>query len=244
MEHIWFYILFLVAEVLGTLGGFGSSMLLVPLISYTFGFQQALLLTAGIHVISNIWKVVLFQHGLDRKLVLTFGIPGVVAVIIGAFLSKYLNETVANGLLGAFLVSVSLFLFIMPNFTVKPTTPNTITGGVLSGFTAGILGTGGAIRGVFLAAYAIEVNVFIATSAIIDLGIDSSRFVVYLTEKEVDYSFLLSFWPVVFLSLAGSYLGKLLLQRVSPDVFKKIVLVLVFATGAISIYKFIMAFVA
>lgn len=237
MELIVFYILLFVAEVLGTLGGFGSSMLLVPLISYFFGFQQALLITAGIHVISNIWKVILFKHGLNKQLIITFGIPSVLAVILGALLSAYLNEVLANALLGAFLLSVSLFLFFKPNYAVKPTTPNMIVGGTLAGFTAGLLGTGGAIRGVCLAAYAVEANIFIATSAIIDLGVDTSRFIVYLAEKPIDYSLLRLIWPVVLISLAGNFGGKWLLTKISQQVFKKIVLGLVLLTGLISLYK-------
>lgn len=238
MEIAAFLILLFIAEVLGTLGGFGSSMFLVPLIGYFFGFQQALLLTAGIHVISNFWKIVLFRKGINKKLIVVFGIPAVVAVVAGALLSNYISEFWANVLLGSFLISLSLFMLLKPNFALKPSNTNMVAGGGLSGFAAGLLGTGGAIRGMALAAYAIEKDVFIATSAIIDFGVDTSRFIVYLSTKELERQMLYYILPVILISFAGSYVGKLLLKRISNDLFKKIVLVLVLVTGVFTIVKY------
>jgi hypothetical protein len=47
---------------------------------------------------------------------------------------------------------------------IEQTNFNLYTGGVISGFMAGLIGTGGAIRGVTLAAFGLEKDIFIATS--------------------------------------------------------------------------------
>ena len=62
---------------------------------------------------------------------------------------------------------------------IPPKKPQAIFGGVLSGFSAGLLGSGGAIRGITMGAFNLEKSTFIATSAFIDLAIDSTRTVVY-----------------------------------------------------------------
>ena len=232
-----FYVLLFLAELLGTVGGFGSSLFLVPIITYYFGFQQALLLTAGIHVISNIWKVVLFRHGLIKKLLLTFGVPSIILVIVGAFLSKYLPDAIAEGVLGIFLVSLSTFLMVKPDYVVKPTTLNTVIGGGISGLAAGLLGTGGAIRGLSLAAYAIEKNAFIATSAFIDLGVDASRFVVYVTQVPIPPHITSIILPVLIISLAGNFAGKWLVGKMELITFRRVVLFFILAVGVVSIAK-------
>ncbi len=61
MELFAFFALLLVAEVLGTIGGFGSSMLVMPLAGFFLPFDQALGLTAVFHVFSNAAKIVLFR---------------------------------------------------------------------------------------------------------------------------------------------------------------------------------------
>lgn len=53
------------------------------------------------------------------------------------------------------------------------------TGSGLSGLVAGLLGTGGAVRGLVLSAFSLPKDVFIATSAGIDLAVDASRTGVY-----------------------------------------------------------------
>ena len=49
-----FYFLALIAEILGTLSGFGSSILFVPLASYFFDVKEVLGITAMFHVFSNL----------------------------------------------------------------------------------------------------------------------------------------------------------------------------------------------
>ena len=86
-----FLLLSLVAEVIGTIGGFGSSVFFVPIASFFFTFQSVLGLTAVFHLSSNLSKIALFRKGLDKKLLLHIGVPSVIFVIIGGILSNYLD---------------------------------------------------------------------------------------------------------------------------------------------------------
>jgi uncharacterized membrane protein YfcA len=234
---IWFILLSIVAEILGTVGGFGSSLFFVPIASFFLDFETVLGITAIFHLTSNVSKIAMFRKGFNKKLVLTIGIPAVVFVILGAFLSKYLNSKTLETILGGFLVIISLLLIIFKRFQLKPNLFNSITGGSLSGLSAGLLGTGGAIRGLTLAAFNLEKNVFIATSAIIDLGIDLSRSGVYIYNGFVDVDDLYLI-PILFVvSILGTYLGKLLLSIISETRFKLIVLILILTVGILTILK-------
>jgi uncharacterized membrane protein YfcA len=67
-KYYLFYILAFFAEVLGTISGFGSSILFVPIASLFFDFHLILGITAVFHVFSNISKIALFRKGIDKKL--------------------------------------------------------------------------------------------------------------------------------------------------------------------------------
>lgn len=225
-----FILLALIAEIVGTVGGFGSSMLFVPIAGYFFDFHSVLGITALFHLSSNISKIALFRKGFNKKLVLTIGIPAVIFVIAGAFLSRFVNSLLLQIILAVFLLSLSLLLILFKQIRLKPTTTNSIAGGALSGMTAGLLGTGGAIRGLTLAAFNLDKECFIATSAIIDLGIDLSRSAVYFSNGYMhkhDY-YLIPILLVV--GFTGTFIGKKLLARFSETQFKYIVLSLVFIT--------------
>lgn len=232
-----FLLMALVAEILGTVGGFGSSLFFIPIASYFFDFRSVLGITSLFHVLSNLTKIAFFRKGVDKKLVISIGIPAVIAVILGAFLSKFIETKILELFLAIFLIGVSLFFLYFKEFSVKPSLSNAIGGGFFSGIIAGLLGTGGAIRGITLAAYNLRIETFIATSAIIDLAIDSSRSVVYAYNGYVHTHDLYLIPLLLIISIIGTYIGKIILNKISEKQFKSLVLILVLITGLISLIK-------
>ncbi len=97
-----FILLSLLAEVLGTIGGFGSSVFFVPIANFFFDFQSVLGITALYHLSSNVSKIVFFKKGFDKKIVLSLGIPAILFVSIGAYFSKYFNPKILTYILGFF----------------------------------------------------------------------------------------------------------------------------------------------
>jgi len=133
-----------------------------------------------------------------------------------------------------------LFFIIETKKTLLPTTKNAVLGGVFSGFSAGLMGTGGAIRGLTMAAFNLEKNVFIATSATIDLMIDASRTVVYAQNGYVTQDIIYAIPVLIGISLLGSGLGKLLLRYIDQNRFKQIALFLILGIGLLTLGKVIL----
>ncbi len=237
---IIFALLALLAEIIGTVGGFGSSLFFVPIAGLFFDFKTVLGITAVFHVFSNLSKLILFRKTIDWKLSLLFGIPSVAFVILGAWLTNKINLQYDQLFLALFLISFSALLLLKPNFKLQANKVTSITGGSVAGFLAGFIGTGGAIRGLSLAAYNLEKNLFVGTSAAIDMGVDLSRSVVYISNdflNPTDY-YLLPILLVV--SVIGSYIGKLLLDKINQDYFRKIVLGLILGVGIFMLVRTIL----
>lgn len=238
MEHLYLFIfLALLAEVLGTVGGFGSSLFFVPIAGYFLDFYSVLGVTAVFHVCSNIAKISMFRHGFDKRILITVGIPAVVCVAIGAVLTQYLDSRMLQIALSVFLIAISSLFLLFRNLRVKPSLFNSLTGGAFSGFAAGLLGSGGAIRGLTLAAFNIEKNVFIATSALIDLGVDLSRSVVYVSNGYVHKGDLYLIAILLVVSFVGTYIGKRILNFFSEAQFRYLVLGLILLIGIITLVK-------
>src|SRR5580765_3731175 len=171
-ETLLFFFLAFLSEIAGTVGGFGSSIFFVPLAQFFFDFKMVLGITAMLHVFSNAAKLVFFREHFSWRLVLIIGVPSVLLVIAGAYLSDQINIKYAELILASFCILFSLFFLWKPDFKIPPTKVNGATGGAIAGFIAGLVGTGGAIRAICLSAFALEKNVFVATSAAIDFGVD------------------------------------------------------------------------
>jgi uncharacterized membrane protein YfcA len=234
---ISFYVLAFVAEIIGTIGGFGSSLFFVPLANFYFDFHSVLGITALFHLFSNASKISLFKDGLDKNLIMWIGIPSVLFVIIGAIISKYLDDQNAELYIGLFLSFFSILILSFPSIKLKANKNNSIAGGAASGLLAGLLGTGGAVRGLTMAAFNLEKNVFLASSAVIDMAVDSSRFIVYLVQGYIKWEYLYYIPFLIIIAYIGTLLGKRILNKLSQDYFRKASLILILITGIVSLFQ-------
>jgi uncharacterized membrane protein YfcA len=239
MSALLFLVLAFLSEIAGTIAGFGSSVFFVPLAGFFFDFHEVLALTSILHVFSNTAKLILFRSAVQWRLLLLLGIPSTIFVILGAWLSTRLEFKYTELILGLFLVGFSAFFLLRPKVKLSPNPLTAVTAGGAAGFLAGLIGTGGAIRGLALGAFDLEKNVFVATSAAIDSGVDFSRMIVYLRSGFLAAE---SFWFVpalLVVAFAGSYAGKILLNKIQQKSFRKIVLVLVLLIGLTTLGGFI-----
>jgi uncharacterized membrane protein YfcA len=230
-----FIILSLIAEILGTIGGFGSSVFFVPIANLFFDFQAVLGITALFHLSSNLSKIAIFKKGFDKKIVLNLGIPAILFVSIGAYFSKFLDPKILTYILGAFLIILSLLFLLFKKLKINPNKKNAFIGGSLSGLSAGFLGTGGAIRGITLAAFKLDKNKFIATSAIIDLGVDFSRTIIYYFNGYMRKEHLYLVPILLVVSVLGTWIGKKVLDKISQEQFRSFVLLLILGIGIVSV---------
>lgn len=232
-----FLLLALIAEIIGTIGGFGSSVFFVPLGNFYFDFYSVLGLTAIFHLSSNLSKIFLFKKGLNKRLLLYIGLPSVVFVVLGGVISKFLNTYFLEIFLGIFLVGLSTFFLIKSKIIIPAKNKNAIIGGSLSGFSAGLLGTGGAIRGLTMAAFNLEKSVFIATSAFIDFMIDFSRTFVYYNNGYI-HKHDLKYVPfLLIIGLIGSFIGKKVLAYIPQSKFRRLSLYLILIIGIVTLVK-------
>lgn len=241
-SYLLFFFLALVCEIIGTIGGFGSSVFFVPMAGWFFDFKTVLGITGLMHVFSNSSKLILFRKHIEWKLFLRVGLPSIVLVVAGAWLSQYIQIDHADLYLGIFLVVLSVALLILPKIKIAPTLFNSIAGGGVAGFAAGLMGTGGAIRGIVLSAFKLEKNIFIATSAAIDLGVDVSRTIIYLGNDYLDFKLIWMIPILVGISFIGSWIGKLILNRIPQKIFQIIVLILILVIGIASLVRHFLEF--
>lgn len=238
MENLYLFILLaLLAEIAGTVGGFGSSLFFVPIASYFLDFHSVLGITALFHVSSNLSKIAFFRKGVNIMLIIYLGIPAVLFVLAGAWLTQFIATKTLEIVLSIFLIVISLVFLYFNNIFIQPSKLNAVTGGTLSGFIAGLVGTGGAIRALVFSAFQLKTEVFIATSAVVDLAIDASRSFVYWHNGFVHAHDLYLIPILLLVSIAGTFIGKKILQYISESLFKKIVLFLILLTGVFTLFK-------
>ena len=180
MEVVLILIIVVVASTVGTLTGFGLSTIMIPVMVLFYPMPETLLFVGAIHWFSDLWKLLLFREGIRWRLILSFGIPGIVATILAARLLFSISGTVLARILGVFLIAYVVFLLTKSAFKVRQSPATAAIGGALSGFSAGIFGMGGAIRALFLSAFDLPKAVYLATAGAIAIAIDTPRLATYV----------------------------------------------------------------
>jgi uncharacterized membrane protein YfcA len=232
MELLVILILVIVASAIGTVTGFGLSTVMIPVLALYYPVPETLLFVGVVHWFNDLWKLLLFREGIRWKLILSFGIPGIVATVIGAHLLLAIPDTALERVLGVFLIGYVVFLFAKSAFKIRQNTAAAVTGGALSGFFAGLFGMGGAIRALFLSAFDLPKAIYLATAGAIAIAIDTPRLATYIAQGTRLDSLL--FWGMILFipaSFLGARLGKRLLERIPQEQFRKIVAAFLFIVG-------------
>ncbi len=222
METV-FWVAAIVASVIGTVAGFGFSSILLPVALSVFPYEIGLALVSVFHLFGNLGRIGFYRGGLDRKIMVLFGVPAVAMAFAGAMLVRVLPKSQLRLAVGLILVAYSAIGLSGRRFTVKPTVGRSVLGGGIYGLFSGLVGTGGPIRGAILSAFGLESGTYIATSGAISLLIDLTRVPVYLLSGFLAPGY---YWYVPLLlavALVGSYLSRRLVERIPAASLRVIV---------------------
>lgn len=223
--EILFFISALIAEIIGTMAGFGSSTIFLPLALLFVDFKTAIILVAIFHLFGNLGRITFFRQGFDKRIILLFGVPSVLLSLLGAFLIGVLPQPFLKLILGIFLIVTSVSFLAKPRLKFPAKTRAFIFGGSITGFITALVGTGGALRATLLQGFNIEKVKYIATAATIALGTDVTRIPVYISQGFLIEQYYL-YIPALFgIAIAGSFIGRRIVGRINQELFRKIVLI-------------------
>jgi len=231
----------LIGSGLTFFSGFGLGTILLPVFALFFPLETAVALTAIVHFLNNIFKLFLVAKNVDKNVLIRFGLPSVLAALIGAMLLMKLSvlPPMYSYTLNAHVFAISLVKIIMAFiiiffclFDILPalsklefSSKYLPIGGVLSGFFGGLSGNQGALRSAFLMRSGLSKESFIATGVVIACMIDMTRLSVYAghflkTTQTINYPLMISATLCAFL---GAFIGNKLIKKVTIQSFKYMV---------------------
>ena len=223
---------FLVA-ILTFFSGFGLGTILTPVLMIFFPVDLAIALTGVVHFLNNLFKIVLVGRNADKKVLLKFGVPAVLAAALGAWVLLHIPDAkplftyeiwgrVFQVYPVKFLISILLIIFasmdLIPYFRDLQFGKDKLPlGGALSGFFGGLSGNQGALRSAFLIKAGLTKEAFIGTAVVVSTFVDFTRLSVYATRfTQSGLTDNLTLVICATLSaISGAYLGNILLKKVT-----------------------------
>ena len=239
----------LAASLLTFFSGFGLGTLLLPALALVFPLDVAVAATAVVHLANNVAKGGLVGRSADWAVVRRFGIPAVLAALVGAGLLLLLEgqrlasydlggerEVTAVGLVVGLLITAFALFELAPRLRDWSVDRRWLPlGGALSGFFGGLSGHQGALRSVFLARVVPTATVFVATGTLCAILVDLARLVVYSSRYATDAAALGAGWWLVAgatgMALLGAVVGSRLLPKATIGGVRLLVAILLLALG-------------
>ena len=183
------------ASLLTFYTGFGLGTLLLPAFAAFFPAEVAVALTAVVHFLNSLFKLVLVGWNANSRVAVRFGVPAIGSAIGGAIVLVWLTGQeplwtyeVAGRLFQVMPVAfvIALLMVVFAALELWPHSKRVSiamrylpVGGLITGFFGGLSGHQGALRSAFLLRAGLEKEAFIATGVVIAAMVDITRLLVY-----------------------------------------------------------------
>lgn len=222
----------MLAGAVAAVTGFGIGSLVTPVLALATGTKLAVAAVSIPHLVATAQRYWMLRAHVDRRVLLTFGVPSAVGGLAGALVHVWVSSralAIVFGILVA-LAGVSELTGWMKR--VRWGRRSGWIAGGLSGALGGMVGNQGGIRTAALLGFHVPKDAFVATATAIALFVDAARMPVYLV---AEWSGIVALWPFIAAAtvavVIGTALGTRVLGGLPQEMFRRVVAVLLIVLG-------------
>ncbi|MEG3435600.1 sulfite exporter TauE/SafE family protein [Pannus brasiliensis CCIBt3594] len=221
-----------------TLAGGGSPLILLPVLGWFFDATVIPpVLTTGM-LFGNLQRMGLYWKEIDWPSTWWYMPGAIVGSTLGAFVFAHIQLKWLPLVLGIFLVFSSVSqLFQQNNPFFKIRTWYFMPAGLIYAFLSGLVGSTGPMLNLFYINYGLVKEPMIATKSVHMVAVHVAKLIAYAAFGVLHIPFLgyglllgLAAWP-------GNWLGQKVLERMSIDQFKQVVMLFVSISGLLLIWR-------
>jgi uncharacterized membrane protein YfcA len=230
--HLSVLIVGLIAGTVSGVIGTGSSIMLLPVLVLQVGPKRAVPMMAIAALLANIGRVMAWWREVDWRACFAYSVTAVPAAALGARTLLVLPARWVDAALGAF------FLLMIPgqrwlrarNFRIG-LWQLAIAGAVI-GFLTGIVISTGPLSVPAFAAYGLAKGAFLSTEAASALAVFTSKVATFRELGALPLPEILQGVLIGSSVMAGSFIAKCIVQRMSLAVFQHVLEALLLCSGA------------
>jgi len=223
---VMYLVIILIGVLAGTLSGVvgtGSSIMLLPALTYTFGPKAAIPIMAIAAIMGNVSRVILWRKEINYKAFMLYAIPGIPAAVLGANTLWVMPVELSNLCIGLF------FLLLIPLRRWAKAQAFTLTSvqlalvGAVVGYLTGVVFSTGPITIPIFAGYGLVKGALLSTEA-------AASFAIYLA-KASTFEAIGALPASVFICgilvgstlIMGTLIGRRFVLRLSENVFNRLI---------------------
>ena len=220
--------------MLSAVAGFGGGVLLLPVFVALFGLRAAVPMLTLTQLSSNGSRAWLNRRELNWRIVGWFALGAVPAAVVGGVLLTHAPLAPLTRLLGVFLIGVVIWRRHSPR-PRKPGRSTFAAVGAGSGVGSALLGSVGPLTAPFFLAYGLTRAAYIGTEAASALTMHVTKLATYGLGDLVTTTVLVYGVALTPATLAGAWVGRRLVGRMSDELFVRVVELGLVAAGILFI---------
>ena len=231
MDYLLVLAMGVVAGTLSGIIGFGSSMMLMPILVIVFGPLQAVPIMALAAVLANLSRIMAWWREVDWCACGAYAATALPAAALGARTLLVLPASVMEGALGIFFILMIPLRRWLAARQVRLKAWHLAALGAPIGFLTGIVATTGPITVPIFLAYGLVKGAFLATEAAGSLAVYGAKIAVFRSFGAMPLDIILKGLITGSSLMVGSFIAKRLLLHVKPESFRLMMDGLMLASG-------------
>ena len=201
------------AAVIGSVGGFGTGIILTAALTPLIGVKALVPVLAVATVIINAGRFWFYRRHLDRRvfgIVLASGLP---FLVLGVWIYSALDARTLGMVLGVMILSFVPLRRVLKKHAIVIGTPGLVVGGGVFGLASGVATGTGVILISLLLGCGLAGPAVLATDALITIALDFSKALLFQRFNLLDGQHFFAGVVIGVASIPGSALGAWLVER-------------------------------
>ena len=220
MIYAFVLIVGLVAGILSSIVGTGSSIMLLPVLAYAFGPKQAVPIMAIAAIMANLSRVLAWWREVDWRAVAAYAIPAAPAAALGARTLLALPSGAVDITIGVFLIAmIPLRRWFAAREYTLPLWSLAIIGAV-TGYLTGIVASTGPITIPIFMSFGLVKGALLGTEAASSLAVYISKALTFRRFDALPLDIVLKGLIAGSSLFAGAFISKRFVMRLDPDSFR------------------------
>jgi uncharacterized membrane protein YfcA len=231
ISYLFVLIAGLAAGAISGVIGTGSSIILLPILVFTFGPKQAVPIMAVAALMANLARVMAWWKLIDWRAFAAYSVTGIPAAAIGAHTLISLPPHLIDVFLGIFFISMipARHWLIARNYRLRLWQLS--LAGAFIGFLTGLVLSTGPLSVPAFTAYGLIKGAFISTEAASSLMLYVSKVLTFRELGAMPLPIFIKGLLVGSSLMAGTFLGKIVMLKLSERAFQYLLDVLLLCSG-------------
>ena len=219
------------SALLSGVAGMGGGLLYLPFLAASVGVRKAIPFLAVLLLVANIARAFFSRQELKWDVAARLGLGAVPGALIGALLYTALSAEFIARAVGVFLLLNVFFTLARIPWPRKASLKQFPYVGVVAGFLSAVVGGAGPMMTPFFLRLGIVKGAFLSTEAVAAASMHIVKIPIYSQARLLTLDDIMLALPLAGMMILGTWVGKLLVNRMNEALFRTIVTILLGLIG-------------